>query len=242
MICFLHAIHDIYVGQQTAQSSIKLHTQSNTCMPCSFLALYWVYCWSFYCNDYRKVLTYLSFALNQGWHKDCHLVCVWQWKTPDSSVTHIEAKRSFSYIQFHSTERNLLLSKFDTSSCGAVLQSIAWCAPLAQSEFKPRLTVSADRRPFLKTSPLVCLTRYGIPVSADVYNFFFFWAVNWLDNRFLFNKCDKSPHKSFKMKNWTKRAYGSFNMVLVKSVLVLESLSLESNMHLNHCSTYEPSE
>lgn len=127
----------------------KLHIQTYTNMFYSFPALHRVYRQQIIsCSDYRKVLTYLSFALNQGWHKDGHLVRVWQWKTPDSSVTHIEAKRSFSYIQFHSTERNLLLSKSDTLSCGAVLQCIAWRAPPAQIEFKPRLTVSADRRPF----------------------------------------------------------------------------------------------
>lgn len=157
--CKCHLSHDLfspccpwylYVGQQNVLSSIKLHSRTNTSMLYSLLALHGGECrwWVFYCTDYWKVLTYLSFALNQGWHKDGHLVRVWQWKTPDSSVTHIEAKRSFSYIQFHSTERNLLLSKFDTSSCGVVLQSSAWCAPPAQSEFKPRLTVSADRQPF----------------------------------------------------------------------------------------------
>lgn len=55
-----------------------------------------------------KVLTYLSFALNQGWNKDGHLVCVWQWKTPNSSVTHIEARRCPSYIKSHSRGRHLL--------------------------------------------------------------------------------------------------------------------------------------
>lgn len=52
-----------------------------------------------------KVLTYLCFALNQGWHKDGHLVRVWRWKTPNSTVTHIEAKRVSSYLQIHSTEK-----------------------------------------------------------------------------------------------------------------------------------------
>lgn len=149
--CKCHLSHDfffaccpwyVYVGQQTAQSSIKLYAQTNISM--LWFSLYGT---TVLLVDYRKVLTYLSFALNQGWHKDGHLVRVWQWKTLDSSVTHIEAKRSLSYIQFHSTERNLLLSKSDTSSC-AVLQCTAWRAPPAQIEFKLRLTVSADRQPF----------------------------------------------------------------------------------------------
>ena len=129
----------------------------------------------------EKVLTYLSFALNQGWHKDGHLVRVWQWKTPDSSVTHIEAKRSFSCIQFHSTERNSLLSKLDTSSCGAVPQCIAWCAPPAQSEFKRRLTFSADRQSFLKTSHLSSVWQdTGSCVSADVVWQIFFLGGGWV--------------------------------------------------------------
>lgn len=84
-------------------------------------------------GECRKALTYLSFALNQGWNKDGHLVCFWQWKTLDSSVRHIEAKRSFSYIQFHSRERNVPWSKFDTFSCGVLRQCIAWYAPPAPS-------------------------------------------------------------------------------------------------------------
>lgn len=193
MICFLYAVHDIYVGQQTAKSSIKLHAHTNACMPCSFLVLCWVYCRMFHCINYRKVLTYLSFALNQGWHKDGHLVRVWQWKTPDSSVTHIEAKRSFSYIQFHSTERNLLLGKFDTSSCGVVLQSIAWCAPPAQSEFKPRLTVSADRQPFLKTSHLSSVWQDTASWSLQMcYNTLAFGlSIDWI----MYFGSDRSPHK-----------------------------------------------
>ena len=151
----------------------------------------------------EKVLTYLSFALNQGWHKDGHLVRVWQWKTPDSSVTHIEAKRSFSCIQFHSTERNSLLSKLDTSSCGAVPQCIAWCAPPAQSEFKRRLTFSADRQSFLKTSHLSSVWQdTGSCVSADVVwqIFFFLGGWVWLTGNHFFNTPGKGRIKKKKEK------------------------------------------
>lgn len=52
--CKCHLSHDVfspccpwyaYVGQKTAQSSIKLHTQTNTSMLRSSPALHWLYCW-----------------------------------------------------------------------------------------------------------------------------------------------------------------------------------------------------
>lgn len=141
----------LYVGQQNILSSIKLHSRTNTSMHYSFLR----------CTKTESVVSFFTAMIIEKFSPTLALlwirvdtrmviwyVCDNGKHVPDSSVTHIEAKRSFSYIQFHSTEKNLLLSKFDTSSCGVVLQSIAWCAPPAQSEFKPRLTVSADRQPF----------------------------------------------------------------------------------------------
>lgn len=122
-----------------------------------------------------EVLTYLSFALNQGWNKDGHLVCFWQWKTPDSSVTHIEAKRSFSYSQFHSRERNSPLSKFDTLSCGALRQCIA-LVDSSSTEFKQRLKLFLlTDTAFKDLPPLRCLTSQ----SALYLCRFFFFLTNW---------------------------------------------------------------
>lgn len=185
----------------------------------------------------EKVLTYLSFALNQGWHKDGHLVRVWQWKTPDSSVTHIEAKRSFSCIQFHSTERNSLLSKLDTSSCGAVPQCIAWCAPPAQSEFKQRLTFSADRQSFLKTSHLSSVWQdTGSCVSADVVwqiIFFLVGGVDWLEIIFFFQhtwqrKNLKKENKKKKKEMGSKKFLGAWSWCWSHLVLFLKLYPLKA--------------
>lgn len=76
-----------------------------------------------------KVLTYLSFALNQGWNKDGHLVSVWQWKTPNSSVTHIEARRCPSYIKSHSRGKHLPLGISDTVMCCSSSVHCLVCCP-----------------------------------------------------------------------------------------------------------------
>lgn len=94
-------------------------------------------------------------------------------QTPLSDT--LKQRDPFQKIHLHSTERNLLLSKFDTSSCGAVLQSIAWCVPPLQCEFKLRLFQLMDS-PFKDLPP-----HY---VGQDTHSWVWrpmFWGleINW---------------------------------------------------------------